>query len=335
MTATRASVNDGPVAEYTERIGPLKDPGPFSDVLVEAARTRPEIVALSADLAEAIDLAVFAREYPDRFFNTGVAEQNLVAVACGMARSGLVPFAATFTGFMVRRAHDFTVMQAALSRANVKLIGGVPGIQQKWGTSHAGYEDLAVMRTVPGMLVIEPSDRAEVAEATRYLLDYDGPAYMRLPRTDLTLPERRPDSFTPGQVEVLRRGADAVIFASGVMVELSLYAARQLAREGIEVTLANVATIKPLDEPGILTEARRTRAVVTAENHSIIGGLGDAVAATLATHGVLRPLQKIGMQDAFPEFGPPAYLARLNHMESSDIVDAVKRSLALAAAPAN
>jgi transketolase len=324
------SATDGPGAEYAERIGPLKNPGPFSDVLVEAAKTRPEIVALSADLAEAIDLAVFAKMYPDRFFNTGVAEQNLVAVACGMARSGLVPFAATFTGFMVRRAHDFTVMQAALCRANVKLIGGVPGIQQKWGTSHAGYEDLAVMRTVPGMLVIEPADRAEVAEATRYLLDYDGPAYMRLPRTETTLPERQSNTFTPGKIAVLREGRDAVIFAAGLMVESSLAAAHQLGSEGIEATVANVSTIKPLDVSTILAQARATRAVVTAENHSIIGGLGDAVASTLASHGVLRPLQAIGLKDDFPEFGAPAYLARLNKMESSDIAEAVKRSLELA-----
>lgn len=326
------SVQDGPVGEYDEaiRIGPLKDPGPFSEVLIEAAKTRPEIVALSADLAEAIDMAEFFKTYPERSFNTGVAEQNLVAVAAGMARSGLIPFATTFTGFMVRRAHDFTIMQVALSRANVKLIGGVPGIQQKWGTSHAGYEDIAVMRTVPGMLVLEPADRAEVAEATRYLIDYEGPAYMRLPRTDVTLPERPLGSFTAGKIGVLREGDDAVIFASGLMVESALEAARQLESEGIAAAVANVSTIKPFDIETVLKLAKNSRAVVTAENHSIIGGLGDAVASALATHGVLRPLQTVGMRDQFPEFGPPAFLAALNNMEPSDIVAAVKRSLEIA-----
>lgn len=332
-TADRVSVQDGPIGEYdgAVRIGPLKKPGPFSEVLTEEAKTRPELVALSADLAEAVDMAEFAKAYPDRFFNTGVAEQNLVAVASGMARAGLLPVATTFTGFMVRRAHDFTVMQVGLSRTNVKLIGGVPGIQQKWGTSHAGYEDLAVMRTLPGMLVIEPADRAEVAEATRYILDYDGPVYMRLPRVETTLPERELNSFQAGKIGVLREGADAVIFASGLMVENALEAARQLQRDGIDTAVANVSTIKPLDVTTILELASTTKAVVTAENHSMIGGLGDAVAAALATNGVLRLLQKVGLKDEFPEFGTPAYLARLNNMEPVDVAAAVQRALQAAA----
>lgn len=327
------SVEEGPVSEYigAERIGPLKDPGPFSEALIAAAKTRPEIVAVSADLAEAIDMAEFFKAYPERSFNTGVAEQNLVAVSAGMARSGLAPFASTFTGFMVRRAHDFTIMQVALSRANVKLIGGVPGIQQKWGTSHAGYEDIAVMRTVPGMLVLDPADRNEVAEMTRYLVDYDGPAYMRLPRTEVILPGREADSFSAGKVGVLREGADAVIFASSLMVEAALTAADTLEQDGIAVTVANVSTMKPFDFETVLQLAKGTRAVVTAENHSTIGGLGEAVASALVTNGVFRPVQHVGLNDAFPEFGSPAFLAKLNHMEPMDIVDAVRRSLDLAA----
>lgn len=334
-TGDVVSVKKGPITEYDGpiRIGPLKDPGPFSEVLIEAAKTRPEIVALSADLAEAIDMAEFFKAYPDRSFNTGVAEQNLVAVACGMARAGLIPFATTFTGYMVRRAHDFTIMQAALSRANVKLIGGVPGIQQKWGTSHAAFEDIAIMRTVPGMLVIDPADRAEIAEATRFLIDYDGPAYMRLPRTEVRLAERPLGSFVAGKIGVLREGKDAVIFASSIMVEAALTAARELEEQGIQTAVANVSTMKPFDVETVLRLSKEARAVVTAENHSMIGGLGEAVCSALATNGVFRPVQTIGLKDTFPEFGPPAFLAKMNNMEPSDIVAAVRRSLELASSP--
>lgn len=301
--------------------------GPFAKVLLDAASTRPEIVGLSADLADHTDMHEFARRYPDRFVNVGVAEQNLVAVASGLARAGLLPVATTFTGFLVRRAHDFTVMQAALSGLNVKLIGAVPGITQKWGSSHASYEDLAIMRTVPGLTVVEPCDASELSEATAAILAYDGPVYMRLPRVSTNLAERPVNSFRLGKIGTLKDGHDAVIFAAGIMVPVALEASAALEKLGIATAVCNVSTLKPLDVDAIVERASRCQAVVTAENHSIIGGLGDAVASAMAVNGVLKPMQMVGLQDTFPVFGSTSYLSKMYGLEPVDIVDAVTRAL--------
>lgn len=296
--------------------------GPFGQALIDAAEKRPEIVAITADLSKYTDLFAFAEIYPERFLNVGMAEQNVVNVACGMAQSGLVPVATTFGAFLTRRATDFILMQAALPKTNVKLVGAVPGITATFGPSHTSIDDLAAMRAIPNMVVIDPADGAELGGAMSAVLDYEGPVYLRQPfatHVDGNVKERR-EPFQIGKNVLLRQGADVGIVAMGFMVGEALAAADELSQQGIEASVLKVSTVKPFESDSLLELAATTRALVTAENHSVVGGLNSLVSETLAQQGNPARLAAIGVpQDRFPPFGSREYVQEQLGMTPADI----------------
>lgn len=297
--------------------------GPWGQALLDAAAERDDIVAVSADLKKYTDLTAFAKCYPDRYVEVGMAEQNLVMTAAGLARAGLTVVATTFAAFLARRALDFAIMQIALPRANVKLIGATPGISATFGPSHTAIDDLAVWRAVPNMIVIDPADPAEAAEALTVALDYDGPVYLRQPFNRASakrIVEMPP--FELGRAALLRDGADVGIIASGDRVGEALIAADVLATSGVHAAVLRVSTLKPFDGDAVADLAARTGRLVTAENHSVIGGLFSAVAEALARRGVTVPVRPVGVPDVFPPFGSPDYTADLLGMSSRHIVEA-------------
>ena len=316
--------------DAAEQMGMRNMAGPFGKVLIDAAAERQEIVAVTADLSKYTDLFAFAEIYPDRFLNVGMAEQNLVNVACGMAQAGLVPVATTFGAFLTRRATDFIVMQAALPKANVKLIGAVPGITATFGPSHTSIDDIAAMRAVPNLVVIDPADGIELGQALEAALAYEGPVYIRQPfatHVDGEDPGER-DVFQIGKNVLLREGGDVGIVAMGLMVAEALTAADELAQQGKEASVLKVSTIKPFDSDSLLELAANTRALVTAENHSVVGGLYSTVCETLAREGTQTKVAAIGVPgDRFPEFGNREYVQEQLGMMPADIARAASELL--------
>ncbi|MBF9024580.1 MULTISPECIES: transketolase family protein [unclassified Roseobacter] len=278
---------------------------PFGHALVDLAKTRADIVGLSADLSKYTDLHIFAQAYPERFYQMGMAEGLLMSAAAGLAREGFTPFATTYAVFAARRAYDFIAMAIAEENLPVKIVCALPGLTTGYGPSHQATEDMAIMRAMPNMVVIDPCDAVDVAQATRAITDYNGPAYMRLLRGQVANVLGAYDySFELGRAKLLREGADVLIISSGIMTMRALDAAQVLAQDGIGVAVLHSPTIKPLDQDTILAEAQKNgRLVVVAENHSITGGLGDAVAKTLMTHDVFVPLRQIGLPDEFLDAG--------------------------------
>jgi transketolase len=298
----------------------------YGNALVQLAAARPEVVCIGADLTGPTETDLFRDAIPERFFNLGMAEANAVGVAAGMARAGDIPFVHTFSVFATRRAFDQVAMQVAYPRTNVKLVGFMPGLTTPGGVTHQAIEDLALMRCLPNMTVIEPADARQIREAVTALAGYQGPVYMRLKRGEVpVMAQPRNHGFELGAAQVLRDGNDAVIFACGLMVTLALDAADRLSREGSEVAVVNVHTLKPLDTETICEMAARTGAVVTAENHSVIGGLGSAVAETLFEAGIRCSGTRIGIMDTFAEGASPAYLFRKYGLSVEAIVDACRR----------
>ncbi|MCV2875009.1 transketolase family protein [Rhodobacteraceae bacterium XHP0102] len=278
---------------------------PFGHALVELAKTRPDIVGLSADLSKYTDLHIFAQAYPERFYQMGMAEGLLMSAAAGLAREGFTPFATTYAVFAARRAYDFIAMAIAEENLPVKIVCALPGLTTGYGPSHQATEDMAIMRAMPNMVVIDPCDAVEVAQATHAIASYNGPAYMRLLRGQVAnVLGVYNYNFELGRAKMLREGEDVLIISSGIMTMRALDAAQALAQDGIGVAVLHSPTIKPLDQETILAQARKNgRLVVVAENHSITGGLGDAVAKTLMTNDVFVPLRQIGLPDAFLDAG--------------------------------
>ncbi|MEB0060315.1 transketolase family protein [Variovorax sp. LG9.2] len=278
---------------------------PFGKALVELARNRPEIVGMTADLAKYTDLHLFAKEYPERFFQMGMAEQLLMAAAGGMAKEGFIPFATTYAVFGTRRAYDFVHQVIAEENLNVKICCALPGLTTGYGPSHQATEDLAMMRCIPGLTIIDPCDALDIEQAVPQMADHQGPVYMRLPRGNVPLVLDEYDyKFELGKAKLIRDGNAVLVIASGFMTMRALEVADQLKADGIEVAVLHVPTIKPLDEATILAEVRRMgRLVVVAENHSVIGGLGEAVAGLLMRSGVSTAFRQIGLPDAFLDAG--------------------------------
>ena len=278
---------------------------PFGKALVELARNRPEIVGMTADLAKYTDLHLFAKEYPERFFQMGMAEQLLMAAAGGMAKEGFIPFATTYAVFGTRRAYDFVHQVIAEENLNVKICCALPGLTTGYGPSHQATEDLAMMRCIPGMTIIDPCDALEIEQAVPQIADHAGPVYMRLPRGNVPLVLDEYDyKFEIGKAKLIRDGNGVLVISSGFMTMRALEVAEQLKADGIEVAVLHVPTIKPLDEATILAEVKRLgRLVVVAENHSVIGGLGEAVAGLLMRSGVPTAFRQIGLPDAFLDAG--------------------------------
>lgn len=280
-------------------------PAPFGNALVELARTRNDIVGLSADLAKYTDLHVFAKAYPDRFYQMGMAEQLLMGAAAGMAREGFVPFATTYAVFASRRAYDFICMAIAEENLNVKIVCALPGLTTGYGPSHQATEDIAIFRGLPNLTIVDPCDAHEIEQAVPAIAAHNGPVYMRLLRGNVPLVlDEYGYKFELGKAKLLRDGPDALVISSGFMTMRALEMAESLQADRLEVAVLHVPTIKPLDEATILEAARRTgRPVIVAENHTVVGGLGEAVAGVLLRNGVTPAFRQIGLPDEFLDAG--------------------------------
>ncbi|MHB1535724.1 MAG: transketolase family protein [Acidimicrobiales bacterium] len=308
--------------------GSVTRSAPFGHALVDAAEHDSAIIGLSADLSKYTDMAPFVERFPERFFNVGMAEQNLVCVAAGLARMGLTPVATTYAVFASRRAYDFIAIQCAHARANVKIVAGLPGLTTGYGATHQGIDDLAHMRVMPNLVVIEPCDAVELAQATAAILAYRGPVYMRLLRGEVpVLLDDRSYRFEIGRSRLLREGTDVGIVANGTMVSRALVAAEALAERGVSAAVVNASTLKPFDTGAVLALAQETGALVTAENHSIIGALFSAVAEALATAGRSVPVRPVAIRDKFGECGSLPYLIESNGLGVDHIVIAAEEAL--------
>jgi transketolase len=282
-------------------------PAPFGHALVELAKTRPDIVGLSADLAKYTDLHIFAQAYPDRFYQMGMAEQLLMSAAAGMAREGFVPFATTYAVFAARRAYDFICLAIAEENLNVKIACALPGLTTGYGPSHQATEDVAIFRGLPNMTILDPCDAHEIEQMVPAMVAHQGPIYLRLLRGNVPLVlDEYAYEFELGKAKTIRDGRDVLIISSGLMTMRALEVAEELGKDRTDVAVLHVPTIKPLDESTILAEVRRGgRLVVVAENHTVVGGLGEAVAGLLMRNGTLpeRGFRQVGLPDEFLDAG--------------------------------
>tara|TARA_R110000737_G_scaffold231077_2_gene244598 strand:- start:6894 stop:7931 length:1038 start_codon:yes stop_codon:yes gene_type:complete len=299
---------------------------PFGHALVDIAKTREDIVGLTADLSKYTDLHVFAKAYPDRFYQMGMAEAVMISAAAGLAREGFTPFATTYAVFASRRAYDFIIMAIAEENLPVKIVCALPGLTTGYGPSHQATEDLAIMRGMPNLTIIDPCDAVEIDQATRAIADTPGPVYMRLLRGQVpNVLGEYGYRFQPGKAQVIRDGRDVLFVSSGLMTMRTLDAAKALQKDGVDCAVLHVPTIKPLDADTIIAEASKGgRLVVTAENHSVTGGLGEAVAATLMRAGVHVPFRQIGLPDAFLDAGALPTLHDQYGISVSAVTAAVK-----------
>ena len=278
---------------------------PFGHALSALADRRPDIVGLTADLAKYTDLHVFAKAHPDRFYQMGMAEQVMISAAAGLAREGFTPFATTYAVFASRRAYDFIFMAIAEEDLPVKIVCALPGLTTGYGPSHQATEDIAIFRGMPGLTIIDPCDATDISQATLAVADHPGPVYMRLLRGQVPdVLSRYGYKFQLGKAQEIRPGKDVLFVSTGFMTMRALDAAERLAADGIDCAVLHTPTIKPLDEETILSAARQgARLVVTAENHSAVGGLGEAVAASLMRAGVHPAFRQIALPDEFLDAG--------------------------------
>ena len=303
---------------------------PFGNALVELAKIRPEIVGLTADLAKYTDLHVFAQAYPDRFYQMGMAEQLLMSTAAGLAREGFLPFATTYAVFASRRAYDFICMAIAEENLPVKIVCALPGLTTGYGPSHQATEDLAIFRGMPNLTIIDPCDATDIAGMVPAMAHHPGPVYARLLRGKVPDVIRRhaPDyQFELGRAKLVREGNDALVIASGIMTMRVLDAATELSKAGIEIAVLHSPTIKPLDEASILHEAGGGRPVFVAENHTKIGGLGEAVATLLLTNGVCPRFWQIALPDEFLEAGALPTLHDMYGLSTKKVADTIRTAL--------
>ena len=298
----------------------------YGKALVEIGAENPNLVVMDADLSKSTMTAEFSKAYPERFFNMGIAEQNLYAAACGLALSGKVVCASTFAMFAAGRAFEIIRNSIGYTHANVKVCATHAGITVgEDGASHQTFEDIALMRTIPGMTVVNPSDGASARALLKQVIDMDGPAYVRLGRAAVPnfYDEEMAAEIKLGKGNCLREGKDVAIIATGIMVNEAMIAAEELAAEGIDARVIDIHTIKPLDEEIIVKAASETGAIVTAEEHSVIGGLGSAVAEVVCKKCPVK-VAMVGQQDTFGESGKPDELKAKYGMTAADIVKAVR-----------
>lgn len=281
--------------------GQRTKPAPFGHALVELARSRQDVVGMTADLGKYTDLHIFAKEFPDRFYQMGMAEQLLFGAASGLAAEGFTPFATTYAVFASRRAYDFIHQTIAEEDRNVKIACALPGLTSGYGPSHQAAEDLALFRAMPNMTVIDPCDALEIEQVVPAIAAHRGPVYMRLLRGQVPLVLDEYDyKFELGKAKLIRPGKDVVIISTGIMTMRALEAAKALADDRVGAAVLHVPTIKPLDTETILREAGRSgRLVVVAENHTTIGGLGEAVAGLLMRSGIHPAFRQIALPDEF------------------------------------
>ena len=297
----------------------------YGKALVELGAEHPEIIVFDADLAGATKTGTFKKAFPDRHFNCGIAEGNMVTVAAGAAAMGLVPFASSFAMFAAGRAFEQVRNSIGYPHLNVKIGATHGGISVgEDGASHQCCEDFALMRSIPGMVVMTPADDVEARAMVKAAYEHQGPVYMRFGRSAVpVVHEEEGFTFQIGKGKVLRQGKDVAIIANGLMVYEALVAAEELAKEGIDAMVINMATIKPLDEELVLTAAKQCGKVVTCEEHSVIGGLGEAVSSLLAEKHPTR-VKRVGVNDEFGHSGPAAQVLKEFGLSAEHIIEVVK-----------
>jgi transketolase len=299
----------------------------YGETLAELGKENPDIVVLDADLSKSTKTNVFQKAFPERHFNFGIAEANMITHAAGLSTCGKIPFASTFAVFASGRTWDQIRASVCYPRLNVKIVATHGGITVgEDGATHQANEDIAIMRALPNLTVIVPADGIETKKAVRAIAEYDGPVYMRLGRSGVPVIFGEDYDFKIGKAVVMRPGVDVSIFACGIMAAMSLDAANMLTAEGISAEVVNVATIKPLDVEAIVQSTRKTGCAVSAEEHSIIGGLGGAVAETLVGACPV-PMEMVGTCDTFTESGVPDLLLKKYGLTAEHIADAAKRAI--------
>ena len=296
----------------------------YGVALAELGKSNDKIVALDADLSGSTKSADFKKVFPERFFNVGIAEQNLIGMAAGMANVGLIPFASTFAMFATGRAYEQVRNSVAYPHLNVKIVGSHSGLTVgEDGATHQALEDISLMRGIPGMVVLVPSDATETTEAIKAAAAYVGPVYIRTGR--MAVEDIHPDgcNFQIGKGEVLKDGNDVAIIATGICVKMALDAANVLEEEGIKARVINMSTIKPIDEELIIKAAKECGKIVTVEEHSIIGGLGSAVCEVVTSHNPVI-VKRVGIKDQFGQSGKPQDLLIEYGLNPEAIIEAVK-----------
>jgi transketolase len=299
----------------------------YGETLVELGRENERIVVLEADLSKTTMTKLFEKEFPGRFFEMGIGEQNMISTAAGLALCGKIAFANSFAVFATGRPYDQIRVSACIGRLNVKIVGSSCGLSDFGdGATHQGIEDVAIMRAIPNMTILSPADGIETKKMTRAAADYEGPVYMRILRNDVPDVTDEKQEFKIGKPSVIREGTDVTVFAHGYMIYKALKAAETLEKEGVSLRIVNVSTLKPIDEKAIKKLANGVKGVVTVEEHTIIGGLASAVAFIL--RGMALPIEAIAIQDCFGQ-SALSYEQLLEHYGLTDtaIVKAVKKVL--------
>jgi transketolase len=300
----------------------------FGDGIVEAARKNRNVVALTADLAGSLKLQQFIKEFPDRFIQVGIAEANMIGIASGLTIGGKIPFTTTFANFSTGRVYDQIRQSVAYSKKNVKICASHAGVTLgEDGATHQILEDIGMMKMLPGMTVIVPCDYNQTKAATIAVAEYDGPVYLRFGRPSWPIFTNPQEPFVIGKAQKFSEGTDVSIFACGHLVWNAIQAGVALEERGISVEVINLHTVKPLDEEAVLNSIRKTKCAVTAEEHNIFGGMGDAVAQVAAKHFPV-PFEYVGTKDTFGESGTPAELMKKYGLDVPDIIAAAERVMA-------
>lgn len=300
----------------------------FGPLMVELGHKYPNIVVGDTDLMRCFGTKAFSKEFPKRHINFGIAEQNCMAASAGMALCGKNVFSSSFANFATKRACDQVSISVCYNRANVKVCGLYAGLTaEKNGGTHIGVEDVAIMRSFPGMMVVEPADTWELEAITRYMAEYEGPVYFRQPKMYLHHVYDSVPEFEPGKARILKEGEDATLIACGITVALAIDAAKLLEEKGIHASVINMPSIKPIDKDAITSYASRSKAVITVENHSVIGGLGSAVAEVITENGIPATLERIGLQDCFGMTATLAYQLEANGLTAEAIAAKVEETL--------
>ncbi|MGI6777789.1 MAG: transketolase family protein [Acetivibrionales bacterium] len=299
----------------------------YCSTLIELAKKDGRIVVLDADLMKSMGMIPFQKAFPEKTFDVGVQEANMIGVAAGLSATGKIPFAHSFAPFATRRCFDQIFLSCGYARLNVRITGSDPGVTAAFnGGTHMPFEDMGILRNVPGITIMEPADSVMLKSILEQTVDRYGVFYMRLLRRNAVKIYEEGSTFEIGRAVQLKEGKDVTVFATGIMVDEALKAAEFLSKEGISVRVVNIFTLKPIDREMIIKCAEETGAVVTAENHSIINGLGSAVAEVLAENAPI-PLERVGVKDLFGEVGPADYLIKRFEMTWEDIAAKVKKVL--------
>ena len=303
---------------------------PFGNALIEIAEKNDRILGLSADLAKYTDIHIFRDAFPDRFYNVGMSEQLMMCAAAGLAKEGFIPYATTYATFVARRCYDFISQAICEHRLNVKIIGGLPGLQSGYGPSHQATDDLAILGAMPDLTIIDPCDAVETMQATKAIAEYEAPVYMRLLRGNRVpvVLDKYDYKFEIGKAKLLRDGSDALIISCGEMTMRCLDAADELEKEGIHIAVLHNPTIKPLDRETILSEiSKGSRPIFTAENHTVYGGLGSLVANAVAEEKLTADIHKIALLDMYLEAGTLGKLQDMYGVSQSAVTETLRNAL--------